>query len=163
VKTWFQAFDFKSSSRRYASGRIVGLVIDLSNHDCLYLDGVPPHLERVHVRNVAKSIPNIECTSEVIAVADEFWSRKPEQYIAIHCAYGFNRTGFVLCCYLIEQCGLSADEALANFAEARSPVRRPALFFALFSSFLSNYFHVLASLRSSLPRVRGRLERWLLI
>lgn len=106
-----------------AAGRTVGLVIDLSNHDCLYLDGMPPHLERVHVRNVAKSIPNVECTSEVIAVANEFWSRKPDEYVAIHCAYGFNRTGFVLCCYLIEACGLSADEALTNFAAARSPVR----------------------------------------
>ena len=61
-----------------AKGREVGLIIDLSNHDCLYLDGVPPYLERVHVRNVAKSIPNPTCTSEVIAVANEFWLRKPD-------------------------------------------------------------------------------------
>mgnify|MGYP001237165053 CR=1 FL=1 len=60
-----------------ALGRKVGLIIDLSNHDCLYSDGVPPDLERVHVRNVAKSVPNVECTDEVIAVASEFWSRRP--------------------------------------------------------------------------------------
>lgn len=104
-----------------AMGRKVGLIIDLSNHDCLYLDDVTDDMERVHVRNVAKSIPNVECTSEVIRVATEFWRRKPEQYVAIHCAYGFNRTGFVLCCYLIEVCGLSAEEALSSFATARSP------------------------------------------
>ena len=41
--------------------------------------------------------------------------------MAIHCAYGFNRTGFALCAFLVEQCGLSADAALASFATARSP------------------------------------------
>lgn len=34
---------------------------------------------------------------------------------------GFNRTGFVLCAYLIQVCGLSVDEALVSFAAARPP------------------------------------------
>lgn len=37
------------------------------------------------------------------------------------CPAGFNRTGFVLCCYLIEVCGLNVDDALQSFAEARPP------------------------------------------
>ena len=101
--------------------RDVGLVIDLSNHDCLYADGIPPDVERVHVRNVAKSIPDMRSANEVIEVAGAFWRRHPEKFISIHCAYGFNRTGFVLCCYLIEKCGLSASQALASFAAARHP------------------------------------------
>lgn len=36
-------------------------------------------------------------------------------------AAGFNRTGFVLCAYLIQVCGLMVDEALASFAAARPP------------------------------------------
>lgn len=32
---------------------------------------------------------------------------------------GYNRTGFVICCYLIEVCGLSVDAALASFAHSR--------------------------------------------
>ena len=69
----------KFLAEQRALGRKVGLIIDLSNHDCLYSDGVPPDLERVHVRNVAKSVPNVECTDEVIAVASEFWSRRPDE------------------------------------------------------------------------------------
>ena len=99
----------------------VGLVIDLSNHDCLYLDGITEHIQRVHVRNVAKSIPDVKSVNEVISVAENFWRENKTKHVAVHCAYGFNRTGFVLCCYLIEKCGLSAAEALAAFAEARSP------------------------------------------
>ena len=34
---------------------------------------------------------------------------------------GFNRTGFVVCSYLVQALGLSVDEALAAFEEARPP------------------------------------------
>lgn len=34
---------------------------------------------------------------------------------------GFNRTGFVVCAYLIQVLGLSVPEALAAFADARPP------------------------------------------
>ncbi len=34
---------------------------------------------------------------------------------------GFNRTGFVVCCYLIQHAGLTVDGALAAFAAARPP------------------------------------------
>ena len=102
-------------------GRKVGLIIDLSNHDCLYHDGVPADVRRVHVRNVAKSVPDVAVVSEAVAVAADFWASNPDEHVAIHCAYGFNRTGFVLCCYLIEKCGLSADEALESFARSRAP------------------------------------------
>ena len=104
-------------------GRDVGLVIDLSNHDCLYSDGIlETGVRRVHVRNVAKSVPGVDAVAEVIETARAFWNdarfpKNAEKYVAIHCAYGFNRTGFVLCCYLVEMCGLSAAQALAAFAK----------------------------------------------
>ena len=113
--------EFLAAQKR--RGRDVGLVIDLSNHDCLYSDGIPETgVRRVHVRNVAKSVPGVDAVAEVIATAHAFWNETDaEKYVAIHCAYGFNRTGFVLCCYLVEKCGLSAEQALRAFAEARKP------------------------------------------
>lgn len=36
-------------------------------------------------------------------------------------AAGFNRTGFVVCAYLIQCCGLSVAEAMDSFAAARPP------------------------------------------
>ena len=80
-------------------GRDVGLVIDLSNHDCLYSDGIlETGVRRVHVRNVAKSVPGVDAVAEVIETARAFWNdarfpKNAEKYVAIHCAYGFNRTG----------------------------------------------------------------------
>lgn len=113
---------FLEAQRRM--GRDVGLIIDLSNHDCLYFDGIPDSgVERVHVRNVAKSIPDINSVTTVISIATKFWNAtgNKNKHVAVHCAYGFNRTGFVLCCYLVEKCGLSAEEALLAFAVARNP------------------------------------------
>ena len=34
---------------------------------------------------------------------------------------GFNRTGFVVCSYLCQACGLSVEQALESFAAARPP------------------------------------------
>lgn len=102
--------------------RRVGMIIDLANHECLYQDDLPEGgLEYAHVQLVAKVLPSKDAVDEVECVAKEFWSRHPDQYIAIHCAYGFNRTGFIVCSYLCQAHGMTVDEALASFAEARPP------------------------------------------
>lgn len=97
------------------------MIIDLANHDCLYIDDVPPSVEYSHIQLVAKVLPPQEAIDEVEQVAKEFWSRHPDKYIAIHCAYGFNRTGFVVGSYLCQACGLTVAEALESFANARPP------------------------------------------
>lgn len=44
-----------------------------------------------------------------------------EQFIAVHCHYGQNRTGFLICCYLIEKLGWSVSEAIEGFEVAKPP------------------------------------------
>jgi protein-tyrosine phosphatase len=39
--------------------------------------------------------------------------------ICVHCHYGFNRTGFMICCWLIEEEGYGVKEALEAFKLAR--------------------------------------------
>ena len=107
--------------QRETKQREVTMIIDLSNHECLYEEDIPKEVHRVHVRNIAKSIPNIECCAKVMREATQHWKKHPEQYIAIHCAYGFNRTGFIVCSYLIEKENMTAEEALEAFAIARPP------------------------------------------
>jgi hypothetical protein len=109
--------------------RQVGLIIDLANHDCLYIDDLLSHnrdssgpiIEYVHVGLVAKELPPQEVIDQVEQVAQEFWSRKPDCYICLHCCYGFNRTGYVLCSYLCQVHGMSVEESLASFGAARPP------------------------------------------
>lgn len=39
--------------------------------------------------------------------------------VGVHCHYGYNRTGYLIVCYLVERCGFSAKEAVEHFAQAR--------------------------------------------
>lgn len=80
------------------------------------------------IQLVAKVTPSQEAVNQVVAAAGAFWEKHPDQYIAIHCAYGFNRTGFVLCSYLCQVLGMSVEEALETFAQARPPGVRHAEF-----------------------------------
>lgn len=108
-------------SSQDVTGRCVGMIIDLANHECLYAEDLPGSLEYTHIQLVAKVLPPFEAINAVAAAAAEFWARRPGDYIAIHCAYGFNRTGFVVCSYLCQECGLTVPEALESFAQARPP------------------------------------------
>eukprot|EP00878_Enallax_costatus_P025100 GHUV01026821.1.p1 GENE.GHUV01026821.1~~GHUV01026821.1.p1 ORF type:complete len:187 (+),score=37.54 GHUV01026821.1:753-1313(+) len=84
-----------------AAGRHIGLILDLSNHDCLYISDVPPTVEYLHVQLVAKELPPLEFVQEVGAAANQYWSRHRDSYIAIHCAYGeWSRDYWFLGCCL---------------------------------------------------------------
>ena len=51
-----------------------------------------------------------------------------EGLIGVHCHYGFNRTGFFICCYLIEKEGYGVQQAIDAFAISRPPGIRHAHF-----------------------------------
>ena len=53
--------------------------------------------------------------------------------IAVHCHYGFNRTGFLICCYLIEVLGWSVEEAVEGFKITKQPgIKHPHFIDALY-------------------------------
>jgi pimeloyl-ACP methyl ester carboxylesterase/protein-tyrosine phosphatase len=41
--------------------------------------------------------------------------------IGVHCHYGYNRTGFLICSYLIQRCKMDVEDALEEFAKAKPP------------------------------------------
>ncbi|KAJ5629203.1 hypothetical protein N7528_002860 [Penicillium herquei] len=45
----------------------------------------------------------------------------PRPLVGVHCHYGYNRTGFLIVCYLIERLGYSVEDAVAEFNECRAP------------------------------------------
>lgn len=57
-------------------------------------------------------LPSCGCSSDISEYTDA---------ACILLLAGFNRTGFVVCSYLIEHCGLSVDQALQSFARSRPP------------------------------------------
>lgn len=112
-------------------GNIIKDVIDISHDNPVY---DPRGLEEGGIRyhkyaTLSKVPPNDAEIKGFIDLVDRIRAEQKEQAeakgwdesyaIGVHCHYGFNRTGFLIACYLVERCGLTAKEAIDAFAEAR--------------------------------------------
>ena len=65
--------------------------------------------------------PSVEHTNVFISLVENFVRQHPTELIGVHCTHGFNRTGFMICSYLVEKLDLSIDAAIMMFAQARPP------------------------------------------
>ncbi|ORY92350.1 Alpha/Beta hydrolase protein [Syncephalastrum racemosum] len=108
----------------------IGFIIDISNDTPPYRASDFEHsrIEYIKLRTVSKIPPERRDVDTFIATAAACWEKKPDAQIAVHCHYGFNRTGFFICCYMIERLGVSVPDAIRHFAEARAPGIRHAHF-----------------------------------
>nr|XP_012221759.1 PREDICTED: mRNA-capping enzyme isoform X2 [Linepithema humile] len=102
----------------------MGLWIDLTNttrfydrksiedHGCKYL--------KLQCRGHGET-PSLEQTHIFVEVCKNFIAQNPLQIIGVHCTHGFNRTGFLIISYLVENDISSVDAGLAEFTTARPP------------------------------------------
>ncbi|XP_028636732.1 mRNA-capping enzyme isoform X1 [Grammomys surdaster] len=65
--------------------------------------------------------PTTENTETFIRLCEKFNERSPPELIGVHCTHGFNRTGFLICAFLVEKMDWSIEAAVATFAQARPP------------------------------------------
>lgn len=97
----------------------LGLIIDLSNHDLIY--EVPQGVSYAKISCVSKVLPPKETVRRFCQIVMSFVEQHPDKYVAVHCSYGFNRTGVMVASYMVEECGLSVAEAVQAFGVARPP------------------------------------------
>jgi pimeloyl-ACP methyl ester carboxylesterase len=112
-------------------GGIIKDVIDISHDNPVY---DPRGLEQggIHYHKYAtlsKVPPNETEIRGFIDLVDKIRADQKERAkvngwkdgyaVGVHCHYGFNRTGFLIACYLVERCGFTAKEAIEAFAKAR--------------------------------------------
>lgn len=129
------------------SGRIKA-VIDISHESPVYdpkaLD--QGGIEYIKFPTVSKIPPTADEVRDFITLVDRLRSKPPSSsplpppttpssstlppstststpapLIGVHCHYGFNRTGFFLCAYLIEKEGFGVQQAIDLFQEKRPP------------------------------------------
>ncbi|XP_026522331.1 mRNA-capping enzyme isoform X2 [Notechis scutatus] len=102
----------------------MGLLIDLTNTNRFYdrseveKDGI------VYVKLQCKGhgeCPTPENTETFIRICEQFHSKNPTELIGVHCTHGFNRTGFLICAFLVEKLDWSIEASVALFAQARPP------------------------------------------
>lgn len=107
-------------------------VVDISHENPVYdpkgLDegGIEYH----KFPTVSKIPPTSEEAKDFIKLVDRLRAQPPEipsglendqTLIGVHCHYGFNRTGFFICCYLIEKEHFGVQQAIDEFAKHRPP------------------------------------------
>ena len=101
-------------------------VIDISHESPVYN---PRGLEEGGIEyhkfpTVSKIPPTSEEVTDFVALVNRLRStsnKTDDRLLGVHCHYGFNRTGFFICSYLIAQEGYSVQRAIDAFQEARPP------------------------------------------
>ncbi|CAN6673031.1 hypothetical protein TRVA0_047S00958 [Trichomonascus vanleenenianus] len=98
-------------------------VIDISRETPPYEPLTFKRIKYHKFPTVSKIPPTEKEVKEFITLVDKCLDEAEveDPVVAIHCHYGFNRTGFFICSYMIEHLHFRVKDALAAFKNARSP------------------------------------------
>ncbi|XP_038032832.1 mRNA-capping enzyme isoform X2 [Anas acuta] len=102
----------------------MGLLVDLTNTTRFYDRN---DIEKEGIKYIKLQCkghgecPTPENTETFIRVCEHFSDKNPSELIGVHCTHGFNRTGFLICAFLVEKMDWSIEAAVATFAQARPP------------------------------------------
>ncbi|XP_034937783.1 mRNA-capping enzyme-like [Chelonus insularis] len=107
-----------------SQGLKMGLLIDLTNTNRFYNKAdVEAHgcrYYKLQCRGHGET-PSIEQTKVFVEICKNFIARIPSEIIGVHCTHGFNRTGFLLISYLVENDIFNLDAAVSEFSSIRPP------------------------------------------
>uniref|UniRef100_T1ITR8 mRNA-capping enzyme n=1 Tax=Strigamia maritima TaxID=126957 RepID=T1ITR8_STRMM len=102
----------------------LGLWIDLTNTNRFYdkneIESQGISYLKLQCRG-HNECPSVDQTRQFVNICSNFISKRPLELIGIHCTHGFNRTGFLIVAYLVENQSWSVDAAVSEFAQARPP------------------------------------------
>lgn len=103
-------------------GTPIGLVIDLVNTMKYYV-GFGDGLNGVEYKKVkipGRQVPDWALIEKCFDLIDDFATRRPGEYVAVHCTHGINRTGYLVAGYLMARCNVAtARKAVTRFEKAR--------------------------------------------
>lgn len=110
-------------------------IIDLTN-TCRYYDkkeftNVGVKYEKIAIPG--RKVPPMDLIKKFFKVMDDFMATCGEgELIGIHCTHGVNRTGYLICRYLVQQLGWLIQDSLKAFGDARGyPIERDIYLSAL--------------------------------
>lgn len=102
----------------------LGLWIDLTNTSRFYAQEEIEANGTVYTKLSCRGhgeAPRAEQIDAFVDVCNKFMERNSTDYIGVHCTHGFNRSGFLICCFLIREFDFSVGAALSLFAKCRPP------------------------------------------
>ncbi|XP_061204173.1 RNA/RNP complex-1-interacting phosphatase [Neopsephotus bourkii] len=106
----------------------LGLIIDLTYTTRYYKpEELPASVFYSKILTMGHQIPNRHTVSQFKYVVKQFLrdNRNNNKLIGVHCTHGLNRTGYLVCRYLIDVEGMEANTAIELFNRARGhPIER---------------------------------------
>lgn len=99
----------------------LGLVIDLT-FTYRYYNGRDLESKGVEYRKIMTAgheIPTNTVIRDFTDTVDTFLAKDENKIIGVHCTHGLNRTGYLICRYMVEKLGFQPEEAIAAFDKAR--------------------------------------------
>uniref|UniRef100_A0A8W8ILU0 RNA/RNP complex-1-interacting phosphatase n=1 Tax=Magallana gigas TaxID=29159 RepID=A0A8W8ILU0_MAGGI len=110
-------------------GHRLGMVVDLTFTKKYYaafeFKGQGVRHEKIFTEG--HNVPNDDVVYRFFDTLESFFKecQDENQVVGVHCTHGVNRTGYVVCRYMIERLGFNADKAMAVYHEARGyPIER---------------------------------------
>jgi len=100
----------------------IGLWIDLTKTDRFYNKSIVEENECTYVKLKCEGHQGAPTENQVktfVHICQKFIAQHPLEIIAVHCTHGFNRTGFMIVCYLIETFDWSPEAAWSEYKEKR--------------------------------------------
>ncbi|KPI98564.1 PREDICTED: mRNA-capping enzyme [Papilio xuthus] len=102
----------------------LGLWIDLTNTSRFYDKNEIEKNGCKYIKMACRGhgeTPTREQTRHFIDTVNNFMNQNPDDMIGVHCTHGFNRTGFLIVSFMVEEMDFSLDAALHQFAVKREP------------------------------------------
>ena len=102
----------------------IGLWIDLTNTDRYY---PKEEVEKEGITYIklncqgADGPPTEEQITTFVRLCANFVNKRPDEIIGVHCTHGFNRSGYLICAYLVREFDWGITFAVTEFAKFRPP------------------------------------------
>ena len=102
------------------------MIIDVTNTDRYYNPkNLSENTKYCKIKTLGHVIPNNHVIGRFFKAVNEMLSNKKDALIGVHCTHGVNRTGYLICRYLIEKLNWAPQKAIDEFNFNRGhPIER---------------------------------------
>ncbi|XP_055696387.1 RNA/RNP complex-1-interacting phosphatase [Lutzomyia longipalpis] len=100
----------------------IGLIVDLTATNRYYTAAdLPSNVTHIKLTMQGHVLPDEHTVKRFKQIISDFRrdNKNESLLVGVHCTHGVNRTGYIICRYLIDCANMDADKAIKRFAEAR--------------------------------------------
>ncbi|XP_058406911.1 RNA/RNP complex-1-interacting phosphatase isoform X2 [Diceros bicornis minor] len=100
----------------------LGLIIDLTyTHRYYKPEDLPETIPYLKIYTIGHQVPDDDTVFKFKCAVNEFLkeNKDNDKLIGVHCTHGLNRTGYLICRYLIDVEGMRPDDAIELFNRCR--------------------------------------------